>query len=689
MTLTRFEEANRLGREVKRPDGSAQPLRIIPGVVRDRHAVSLTALHDDPAIDRVPDLAPGVVTDEAVRASLAEPSYLVLHYPSKDDPARQPDDADRMNANHPSPDLGDRNWKVVESGRAGDGWTAVFETDLPAPYFLRLRKTYTLGPKDYHVALKLDMAALPGRAKDKGEFRYQVVGAHGLPIEGEWYTTAYRNVMAGWTTPNGGAVRSFDDARTIAVQHGGDRIARGPNAFNYAAVTTQYFASALAVDDETPKGAREMLWDAVRPTREPGPGDRTDQQPFLTDVTFRAVAAPVRVPAGETVSHRYLIYDGPLKVASLGQLRDAAPGGEKPGREMAVAPELVERYCDKLGLRTLTDYQSPSVFGRISHFLWWSDLIIFFTNVMHWVLGMLHGIVPVWGLNVVMLTVLVRLMLFYPSRKQQTAMARMQEKMAKLKPEIDKLQEKYKDDYYALQQAKSELMRRNGANPVSTMGGCALLFAQMPVLMGLYFCLQESVFFRLDPFLGWINNLAAPDMLAWWSENIPYVSTPDSIGSMFYLGPYLNILPIVAVTLIFLQQKMTLPPPTDEQMEMQQKTMKMMVLFMAVFFYKVPAGLCIYFICGTLWALAERKLIPKPKAVEPTLVPVGPLTGGGGKAATGPAVPPAGPPGFMGRMKAKIDEIQRQAEQQSERQIRNGPPGSDRNDRRDKKKKRK
>jgi YidC/Oxa1 family membrane protein insertase len=57
----------------------------------------------------------------------------------------------------------------------------------------------------------------------------------------------------------------------------------------------------------------------------------------------------------------------------------------------------------------------------------------------------------------------------------------------------------------------------------------------MPVMMGLYFCLQESVFFRLQPFL-WVENLAAPDMLMWWGEGIPFISTPDNIGSISTWG---------------------------------------------------------------------------------------------------------------------------------------------------------
>jgi YidC/Oxa1 family membrane protein insertase len=694
VTLTRFDEANRLGREVKRADGTPQSLRLIPGVVQDRKAVSLTDIHDNPSVAVVPDLTPGVVSDPKLRAVLAEPSYLILHYPSKDDPARQPDTADRMNANHPSTELGDRNWTLVSSGKTDAGWQAVFETDLDAPYFLKLRKTYSLRPREYHVTLKFDIEPLAGRSKDRGEFRYQIVGAHGLPIEGEWYTATFRNVMAGWTTPAGGAVRSFEDAVSIQVKAGGDKVVRGPNTFSYAAVATQYFASAVAIDDDQPKDVRERMWDYVRPTREPAPWDDNREQLFLADVTVRAASGPVVIGPGETVSHRYLIYDGPVKVAQLWELADT------PTRKMAVDPELVERYLDKLHLRTLTDYQSPNFFGRLASFLWWSDLVIFFTNLMHWGLGVLHGIVPIWGVDIILLTVCVRLALFAPSRYQQAAMAKYSAKIAALKPELDKIQAKYKDDFYALNQAKTELLRAHGATAPPLLG-CLPLIAQMPILMGLYFCLQESVFFRLDPFL-WVPNLAAPDMTAWWSEQIPGISWAESLGRAFppYLGPYLNVLPVIACALIFLQQKVTMPPPTDEQQEMQQKMMKFMVIMMAVFFYKVPAGLCIYFICGTLWALGERKFIPKPPTptVGPTpATPAAPAAAvpsvSSSRTASKPTTEAPAGGGFLSKMRAKLEEVQRQAEEQTQRQIRNNPPPGDRNrggnDRRDKKKKRK
>jgi YidC/Oxa1 family membrane protein insertase len=78
-----------------------------------------------------------------------------------------------------------------------------------------------------------------------------------------------------------------------------------------------------------------------------------------------------------------------------------------------------------------------------------------------------------------------------------------------------------------------------------------------------------------------------------------------------WLGPYFNLLPVLTIVLFIAQQKMFMPPATDEQTRMQQRMMQYMMVFIGVMFFKVPSGLCIYFIASSLWGLAERKLMPK------------------------------------------------------------------------------
>lgn len=170
------------------------------------------------------------------------------------------------------------------------------------------------------------------------------------------------------------------------------------------------------------------------------------------------------------------------------------------------------------------------------------------------------------------------------------------------------------------------------------------MFLQLPIFLGLYYALQESIHFRLAPLfpgIDWIQNLAAPDMLIRWGEHIPFVSRPQDLtrafpGSLIYLGPYFNILPVLAVALMIVQQKLTTPPPTDEQQAASQKMMKYMTGLVGLMFYKVAAGLALYFIASSVWGLTERKLLPKRQIT--------------------PGAEPAKPGGAVARAKARVPE---------------------------------
>lgn len=671
VVLPKFGHADRLGREVKIKDANGNPtpgmlpLHLIPGVVHTR-AKHLREEYQPP------DLLPGPVADDA---ALADPCFTVFHYPTPDE-------------KNPDPLLGVTNWTVVAEERP-DGGThkVVFETELGEPYFVKLRKTYTLAPRDYHVGLKLEIEKLkvPGAAKGKGQLRYQLSGPRGLPIEGEWYTSTYRVAISGWRDRTGTPRRQYEDAASIGSKRGGEMVPRGDNTFHYMAVANQFFASGVAIEYQPDEPKKTHPWAYVRATTElPLDKKQDPQQPNFDDITVRAASEPLDLEPGQAVSHSYVIYNGPAKVGLLKLLPKV------DGNEPAVREELVDQYKDAMMMSTITDFRSDTWIGRFASFIFWTDLVIAMTNVMHVLLAFIHSLVGSWALSIVVLTGCVRMVLLYPSRKQTAMSMRMMEVQKQLQPEFEKLQEKYKDDFNAYNREKTRLMMANGANPFAMAGGCLLLFAQMPVMMGLYFCLQESIFFRLDSFL-WIDNLAAPDMLKWWSEQIPYVSTPEDIGSFLYLGPYFNLLPLLAVALMLYQQSKMMPPSTDPQAEQQRMMMKLMMIMMAVFFYKVAAGLALYFIVSTGWAIVERQFIPKP-----VIGPVGTKPGSGAAAttATTSAAAPANgkmtaeeavaaakakSKGFLTRLREalqeKMEEMQRKADEQAKRQIRNAPPG--------------
>lgn len=505
------------------------------------------------------------------------PSFAIYHYANPD----LRDKADQR----PLDTLGTRDWQVIEKKTDGDDQRVAFATELPEQG-VRLVKTFTLKPKEYHVGLVVRIERLPD-SKATTPFRYQLAGGHGLPIEGEWYTSIFRNALFYWVDSAGSGVRVLEDSRSIAHMGGGEKTERNQRRMQYLAVAIQFFTSAIVVDE------KQDIIEYGRATVE----SDDPKHPQLSDITVRAVAEPVSPKPNQPIEHRYLLYHGPVKVGLLGRTTVA---GE-------VAPELIDRYKDTLHLGTLTDY---------GNYGWWTSAIVFFTNLVHWLIIQLLKIVPNAAICILLVTVIVRLVMLPISRRQAASMARTQEQMAKLQPEIKKIKERFKNDVLEQQRAQSELYRKHGINPLASLGGCLMLFLQMPIFLGLYFAIQESFLFRLESFL-WIKNLAAPDMLWNWGDGIKFISEPASQGSFFYLGPYFNLLPILAVALMILQMRWMQPPVADEQMAQQQKMMQFIMMPMfGLMFYKVPAGLCLYFIASTLWGIAERKLIPKKKISE-------------------------------------------------------------------------
>jgi YidC/Oxa1 family membrane protein insertase len=525
----------------------------------------------------------------------SEPSNKVLLYANPD--ADRPDDA-----------LGTVEWKLESYQQIPNPDRhdqVVFVANVP-DLSLQIRKTFTLRPTDYHVGLSVEFKRTDPTEKPL-KIRSTITSGHGLPIEGEWYTSVFRNALVGGLDKSNNFWRDYQDSRTIALK-GGERVIKGDNIrIQYGAVAGQYFASVVAVTNRIVAGdAKEIpaKEDFIEWAKPAVVGTPNKDKPQLTDIGMELTSFPIELKGAEPVVQKYLLYYGPVKVRLLHGLADE-------GRQ--VPDSVVNRYIDQLHLSTLTDYHSP---GKVSSFFWsigWTSLLIKCTNFMLDALGLIHRIIPNYGLGIIVLTLLVRGMMHPISRKQ----AKTSLKMQALAPEIKKLKEKYKDDRQALQMAQMELYRKNGAGFGST---CWVVLLQMPVFLGLYYALQESIYFRLAPFL-WIKNLAAPDMLLHWGPNIPLISMPVWLPLLGQTGPllgsYLNLLPIFAVALMIMQQKLLTPPPADEQAEMQQKLMKYMMIFFGFMFYKVAAGLCIYFIVSSGWGLVERKLLPKAKPVTP------------------------------------------------------------------------
>src|SRR5262249_34447894 len=140
--------------------------------------------------------------------------------------------------------------------------------------------------------------------------RYQLTGGHGMPIEGEWYTSVYRTALIGLIDGRGNAYRDYQDSRSISHKEGGEDVRRGnERRLQYAGVAIQYFASVVAVDDQQ---SRKDFVAWARPTV--NALERDPQKPYLDDVIMRVVTEPLELKPGDKQVHKYILYNGPVKV---------------------------------------------------------------------------------------------------------------------------------------------------------------------------------------------------------------------------------------------------------------------------------------------------------------------------------------------------------------------------------------
>jgi YidC/Oxa1 family membrane protein insertase len=174
--------------------------------------------------------------------------------------------------------------------------------------------------------------------------------------------------------------------------------------------------------------------------------------------------------------------------------------------------------------------------------------------------------------------------------------------MQEIAPRVKALQEKYKKDPRQGQMETMRLYKEAGVNPFS---GCIPMLLQMPFLIGMFYMLKSSFPLRGAVFIpGWINDLAAPDVVFSW-------------GQPFWLvGNQLHLLPILMGVVMYIQGKMTQKTPKDpSQLTDQEKQQKMMGTMMSilftVMFYSFPSGLNLYFMFSTLLGIVQQKWMTK------------------------------------------------------------------------------
>lgn len=233
-------------------------------------------------------------------------------------------------------------------------------------------------------------------------------------------------------------------------------------------------------------------------------------------------------------------------------------------------------------------------------------------------LKILHAGVRDWGVAIIILVAVVRLLLHPITKKAQVNMMKMGKQMQTLQPEMAKLKEKYKNDQTKLNQETMKLYREKGVNPANMLG-CLPMFLQMPIWVALYAMLYFAIELRHEPaFYGLFQAISGGHWsfladLSTADNFIKIFDTPRKIN-LYFMEPNfqsINLLPLLMAVVFYFQQKLTTPPPANEQAAQQQKMMKFMVLLFPFFLYSAPSGLTLYILASTGAGIMDSYLVRK------------------------------------------------------------------------------
>ncbi|TWT52798.1 Membrane protein insertase YidC [Rubripirellula amarantea] len=482
-------------------------------------------------------------------------------------------------------------WESKSSGEEGNQNLVGYELPLSAAEMkqiggepILLKRSYAVSPGSYVVDMDLEIV---NKGKEEQDLAYRLEGANGITLEGWWYSNKISPHFTSGAAARDIVYKTASDGHELVSGYALLKEARSEpkspyqtifapdsseasKSLAYIGVDAQYFTVAYIPPTDqasTTSFARAAAGIVADAEEIPKYKDRAVNSTFFVD------SATTAIPAGGSLRQNLQMFAGPKR------------------------PELLEKY----GL------------GDTIYYGWFGGFSILLGKLLH----ILAGIFGNYGVAIILLTVIVRGCMFPLSRKAAVNAQKMQE----LAPELKKITEKHKDDLEARMKAQRELQKRVGFNP---MAGCLPMFLQLPIFIGLYRALSVDIELRQQPFIpgiDWASNLAGPDMFSYWGDWLFEYMSGRGTG---WLGPYFNILPVIVVGLFLLQQKLFMPPATDEQTAMTQKMMNFMTLGMGLLFFRVPAGLCLYFITSSLWGICERvlvkKTLPKTSHFDSTLI---------------------------------------------------------------------
>ncbi len=220
----------------------------------------------------------------------------------------------------------------------------------------------------------------------------------------------------------------------------------------------------------------------------------------------------------------------------------------------------------------------------------------FLTIPLHKVLLFFYGLLGNYGLAILLLTVIIKIVFFPLANRSYRAMSRMK----KLQPKMVKIRERFKDDKQKMNQELMALYKREKANPVS---GCLPVLIQIPVFFSLYIVLFVTIEMRQAPFFGWVKDLAAPDPLGLLTLFGLFDWEPSGMIAAINIGVW----PIIMGVTMYLQMKLN-PQPADP---VQAKLFAILPFVFTFILARFPVGLVIYWAWNNLLSMAQQWMIMK------------------------------------------------------------------------------
>ena len=416
-----------------------------------------------------------------------------------------------------------------------DNFTWRFTRELLAPDGVpfTLTKTYTFPPNSYLFELEIQIEnsanELPGLDFHGSAYTLAIGPQIGPPYEALDGRNEFRNF------------RNYEDGRARNQRMRREPVLAATKRVTWSAITGKYF-SVIAVPDAT-------LYTITYDSR---------KDPELIQRSALYFSRPLITSSKNVDTFRF--YAGPLKREILNRYNDPAKD-----------PFGIGNYHFEEAART-------------------NPIIGWLANILRFFLDFFYRLIPNYGVAIILLTVLIKILFFPLTQKSFESTS----KMSMLSPKIEELKKKHQGKPEKLNQEMMALYRKEGVNPV---GGCLPLLLQMPIFFALFELLNNAFDLRGAPFIApWIGDLSAPESLLPFGFTIPLLNWDE-----------LRILPFLMLGTTLLQSRISQNPGAT------QTQMKMMMYAMPIFFffilYSMPSGLVIYWTMQNVLSIAQQLYI--------------------------------------------------------------------------------